>query len=115
MKRKTILQIACLMLIIIGVSQGASAQHYVADNAWFFRNFGTPELSWETYRDTFIGIPPTRNHASAGFDLLFYDYVYKTELSPPGNCYGMALMSLLILKKGGHLGYLCSLRSVSRR
>lgn len=94
-----------LLVSTLLITTSGYTQHYTADNGWYFRNFDTPELSWEKYRDTFIGIPPTKEHASSGFDLLFYEYVYKSELSSSGNCYGMSLMSLMILKKGGHMGF----------
>ncbi len=94
-----------MFLAWVGLSTPVWAQHWTADNGWAFHNFTTPEFSWELYRDTFIGIPPTRDPAASGFDVLFYDYVYKSELSANGNCYGMSLMAQLILEKGGHLGY----------
>ncbi len=94
-----------LFLAGMVIGSQAGAQHWTADNGWAFRNFDTAEFSWELYRDTFIGIPPTRDPAASGFDVLFYDYVYKSELGANGNCYGMSLTALLILEKGGHLGF----------
>ena len=79
--------------------------YYAEEMGWHFRNFRTDPLPWETYRDTFLGIPPTRDPVSSAFDVLFYDYLYKSGLSEPGNCYGMALHSLLMIKNGGHLGF----------
>lgn len=83
----------------------SNAQHFVEDNGWYFLNFGTPLLTWEQYRDTFIGTPPTYSYAASAIDAAFYDGVYKNQLSPPGNCYGMSLMAQLIRDKGGHLGF----------
>ncbi|MGI6456595.1 MAG: hypothetical protein ACOX5R_13390 [bacterium] len=88
-----------------GMVSYSSAQtpHYAAIYGWAFPNYTTPVLSWDIYRDTFIGIPP--DPPSSGFDWLFYDLVYRTELAGEGNCYGLSLMSLMMRKKGGHLGY----------
>jgi hypothetical protein len=83
----------------------AHAQHYAERNGWHFNNFSDPTYAWEIYRDTFIGIPPSYDPWSSAFDVLFYDQVYKDKLSANGNCYGMSLLSLMIVKKGGHLGY----------
>ena len=82
-----------------------AAQHYAQSSGWHFKNFSDPVYSWEIYRDTFIGIPPTEDALSSAFDVLFYNQVYKDKLSANGNCFGMALQSLMMLKKGGHLGY----------
>jgi hypothetical protein len=84
---------------------GATAQHYADRNAWHFDNFKDAEYPWDIYRDTFIGIPPTKDPWSSAFDVLFYDQVYKNKLSENGNCFGLSLMSLMMLKNGGHLGY----------
>jgi hypothetical protein len=83
----------------------APAQHYAERNGWHFDNFDTTELPWDIYRETFIGIPPTKDPFSSAFDVLFYDQVYKDKLSENGNCFGLSLMSLMMLKNGGHLGY----------
>jgi len=71
-------------------------------NTWFFDNFTKDSLTWEMFRETFIGVAPA---PSADFDQIFYDALYKTKLSKPGLCYGMDVMELLILKNGGHMGY----------
>ena len=83
----------------------AQAQHPAEKYGWRLDNFKDATLPWEIYRETFIGIPPTRDVAGSGFDVLFYDQIYQSELSKEGNCYGMSLMSLMMVKKGGHLGY----------
>jgi hypothetical protein len=80
------------------------ADDYASKNGWRFVNFDDSTLSWEIYRDTFIGIPPTEDVVSSAFDVLFYDQVYKT-LAKKGNCYGMSLLNLMMQKNGGHLGY----------
>jgi len=92
-------------LVMCVLAALARAQHYAERNAWHFDNFKDPTYSWEIYRDSFTGIPPDYDPWSSAFDVLFYDQVYKDKLSANGNCYGMSLLSLMILKKGGHLGY----------
>lgn len=81
------------------------AEDYPQTNGWSFNNFKTPSLPWDVYRDTFIGTPPEDDPVAAGFDSLFYHQAYETALSAAGNCYGMSLLSLMMLDKGGHLGY----------
>jgi hypothetical protein len=36
---------------------------------------------------------------------VFYDQVIKHKVTDRGNCYGMSLLSLMMLKHGGHMGY----------
>jgi hypothetical protein len=81
------------------------AQPYAQTSAWQFGNFKDASFPWDLYRDTFIGIPPTEDPWSSAFDVLFYEQVYKSKLSNDGNCFGMSLMSLMMLKNGGHLGF----------
>jgi hypothetical protein len=94
-----------IVLAITLCPAAAQAQPYAERNGWWFDNFPDATLPWDIYRESYIGIPPTRDPASSAFDVLFYDQVYKTELAKEGNCFGMSLLSLMILKKGGHFGY----------
>jgi hypothetical protein len=96
--------LAALFLALV-LSSSSHAQHWVERNTWRFDNFTTAELPWERYRDTFIGVPPERDPWSSAFDVVFYDHLYKTELSKEGNCYGMCLTALLLFKYEGHLGF----------
>ena len=98
-------RILVLALALTLCPAALAAQPYAETNAWRFDNFPDATLPWEIYRESYIGIPPTRDPASSAFDVLFYDQVYKSELAKDGNCYGLSLLSLMILKKGGHLGY----------
>jgi hypothetical protein len=98
-------QMLALILATALCPAAAQAQPYAERNGWWFDNFPDAALPWDIYRESFIGIPPTRDPASSAFDVLFYDQVYKSELSKDGNCYGMSLLSLMIQKKGGHFGY----------
>jgi len=92
--------------LVVALSAVASrGDDYAKDNGWWFRNFKDPTLSWDIYRDTFIGIPPTESAAASLFDALFYTKICKTELAKTGNCYGMSLLSVMIRKRGGHMGY----------
>jgi hypothetical protein len=101
MKSSTIL---CIAFIAAFPAAGA-AQPYAKTNAWQFGNFDDPTFPWDLYRDTYIGIPPNEDPWSSAFDVLFYEQVYKSKLSKDGNCFGMSLMSLMMLKNGGHLGF----------
>ena len=56
-----------------------ASAHYAERSGWRFDNFPDATLPWDIYRESFIGIPPTRDPASSAFDVLFYDQVYKSE------------------------------------
>ncbi len=97
-----------LMVLIVApllIPRASLAQYSVATDGWSFKNFNTKPMPWDVYRDTFIGIPPTEDAVSSPFDALFYEQLYKEKLSKAGNCFGMSLMSLMMLKNGGHLGF----------
>ncbi len=94
-----------LAFFVAALSIPLAAQHYAQSSGWQFDNFKDPVYAWDIYRDTFIGIPPSEDPWSSAFDVLFYNQVYKDKLSSNGNCFGMSLQSLMMFKKGGHLGY----------
>ncbi len=96
--------VIAILVALLG-TPASLAQYSVATDGWSFKNFNTKPLPWDVYRDTFIGIPPTEDPWSSAFDVLFYEQLYKEKLSKSGNCYGMSLMSLMMLKNGGHLGF----------
>jgi hypothetical protein len=87
------------------LTRASLAQYSVERDTWSFRNFNTKPMPWDVYRDTYIGIPPTEDPWSSAFDVLFYEQLYKEKLSKSGNCYGLSLQSLMMLKNGGHLGF----------
>lgn len=93
------------LVLTVLLASPTFADDYAAKNGWRFHNFSDPTFSWDIYRDTFIGIPPTEDPFSSAFDVLFYEQVYKSKLSADGNCFGMSLLNLMIQKNGGHLGF----------
>lgn len=101
MKIKFIYSFA-LIALLINMKTMAQNPLWVRDNTWYFDNFDQPELPWDIFRETFIGVAPS---PSGDFDLLFYNLLYKTELAKKGHCYGMDVLALMLLKNGGHLGY----------
>jgi hypothetical protein len=104
MKSRLWIQLTSLVLSVF-VATPVFADDYASKNGWRFLNFSDPTFSWDLYRDTFIGIPPTEDPFSSAFDVLFYEQVYKSKLSADGNCFGMSLLNLMIQKNGGHLGF----------
>ncbi|MGA9119160.1 MAG: hypothetical protein WB699_07310 [Bacteroidota bacterium] len=81
---------------------------------WGFQNFSTKKFSWDIYCHSFFGVPSDSNTAwmSSGFDLAFYDNVFKEKLPDPGgtgngagNCFGLSILSLMMNKFGGYLGF----------
>ncbi len=101
---KAKLPVLLLIMLIVTNPKRISAQDpaWVRDNTWFFDNFTKDTLSWDLFRETFIGVAPA---PSADFDGFFYDALYQTKLAAPGLCYGMDVMAMLIMKNGGHLGF----------
>jgi hypothetical protein len=92
-------------LLIALIAPTSRCDDFAKDNGWWFKNFKDATLSWDIYRDMFIGIPPTESVVASPFDALFYDQICKTELAKTGNCYGLALLSIMMRKNGGHMGY----------
>ncbi|HEY6062527.1 MAG TPA: hypothetical protein VIV35_02900, partial [Chitinophagaceae bacterium] len=80
----------------------AQDTNWVKNNTWYFDNFVRDTLPWSIFRETFIGVAPA---PAADFDQLFYSLMYQTKLAGPGHCYGMDVMSMLMKKNGGFLGY----------
>ena len=107
MKIPTSRSIAVLALIV-GLSppfwSAAEAQYSPEKLSWGFLNFGTTKFEWDRYRETYVGIP-SNPVLSSGFDILFYDLLYKSAISKDGNCFGISLMSALLNERGGHLGF----------
>jgi hypothetical protein len=89
----------------------AQAGDRVEELSWGFGNFVNSDyahccpadFNWPLYGESFIGAPSGAQLANTG-DLLIFP-LYKTKLARPGNCFGIALLSLLLNTKGGHLGF----------
>ncbi len=98
------LKLFSLLFLVMAIQYKALPQDpaWVRDNTWFFDNFTQAELSWDVFRETFIGVAPA---PSGDFDLMFYHALYKTELAKAGHCHGMDVMAVMMMKNGGHLGF----------
>jgi hypothetical protein len=107
---------AMFLLVACAMCQAALAgdDPEPAQYGWGFQNFTTKEFGWDIYCHCFFGVPSDSGTAwmSSGFDLLFYDQVFKTKLPDPGgtgngagNCFGLSLLSLMMNKYGGYLGF----------
>jgi hypothetical protein len=113
MKSRLCIRLASVALAIL-LATPAYTDDYALKNGWRFLNFSecpscTPPidntLSWAVYRDAMIGIPPAEDPWSSAFDVLFYEQLFKSQLSKDGNCFGMSLLNLMIQRNGGHMGY----------
>jgi hypothetical protein len=95
------------LVFSIFLASGLQAQdtNWVKQNTWFFDNFIRSEstISWDLYREGFIGLPPTYGEAFI-FDQVIFDQVYK-KLFPIGHCMGIDLMGLQLIRYGGYDGY----------
>lgn len=96
-------------LLLMGFALHTSrAQDPRVDYGWKFTNYTTPVLWWDIYANSFFAIPPTDSSGlTAPFDLLFYNLGFKTVLAANGNCYGLSLQAIVMMKDGGNLGYCC--------
>jgi hypothetical protein len=82
-------------------------------DGWYFTNWGEQgtycigscDLSWDLFRETYLGINPTRDCTEAPLDCAFYE-IFK-NCGANGNCGGMSLLALALFKYGGYMGF-CS-------
>ena len=88
--------------LLVHTKTDAQDTNWVKKNTWYFDNFVKDTLSWAIFRETFIGVAPA---PSADFDQLFYTFLFRDQLASKGHCYGMDVMSMLMKKNGGFLGY----------
>lgn len=76
---------------------------------WGFDNFTDAIFPWDLYCHTFFGIPSDKDLSwvTATFDRAFFELAYETKLPTTGggNCFGMSILSLMMNKYGGYLGY----------
>ena len=95
-----------LFLVCFAGTQDLQAQakdtSWLRQNTWAFENFDDTNVSWNIFRQTFIGVAPS---PSGDFDLVFYNDLYKNTLFNPGNCFGMDVLEMLIMEDGGYAGY----------
>ncbi|MGO4293680.1 hypothetical protein [Chitinophaga sp. RAB17] len=96
--------IRLLLIPLAFMAMPATAQdtNWIRNNTWYFDNFVQEEVSWNVFREAFIGVSAER---SADFDGLFYDALFKSAIVKDGHCFGMNALALLLLKNGGHLGF----------
>ncbi|HYM20488.1 MAG TPA: hypothetical protein VEW28_05725 [Candidatus Kapabacteria bacterium] len=99
-----------ILAITMAAQRPLLAQDGPEKYGWSFRNFPTATFYWDIYRNSMFGIPQDSSGLTAPFDLLFYSDCFKDKLaggSGGGNCFGLSLMSLIMNKDGGQLGYCC--------
>jgi hypothetical protein len=60
---------------------------------WSFRNFTTPNLTYDQFSDTFADVDPDELVWVHPFNRLYYELAYK-GISKNGNCFGMSLQSI---------------------
>ena len=84
-----------------------------ATDGWSFSNWGEApphclgscDLSWDLYRQAYLGIAAESDKYDAPLDLAFYE-LFKI-CAAQGNCGGMSLLGLALYKFGGYQGF-CS-------
>ena len=93
-------------LMLLGLGLWAQDTNFVKINTWSFDNYTKADslITWEMYRQNYIGIPPSYGDANP-FEQALFDHVYTTELFPKGLCFGMDLMAIQLLRYGGYDGF----------
>jgi hypothetical protein len=111
--RKTILILALLIVVFLAVPSYA-ADDFIEEHTWGFRNTtyftdggGNTILPWEVYVRSFIGICPDSNIAKVDcpLDYAFYHTYNAAFAVAAGNCFGMSLLTNIIYKEEGHMGF----------
>lgn len=94
----------CAVFFCIYECSNAQAKDtaWLLQNTWAFENFDDTNVSWNLFRQSFIGVAPS---PSGDFDIAFYEALYKNVLFNPGNCFGMDVTAMLIMQNGGYQGY----------
>ena len=106
MKKTSVVLLAGFLLILGAVSSTAQPYDhtYPQKYGWTnFDNFQTKDLPWTIFAESFIGISPTKDCVLSPMDCALYEIV--EPILSEGNCFGMSLLSVLLLKEEGHLGF----------
>lgn len=112
------------IFILVFVSQNKlytqdaiQGEEAVKKYGWGFDNFSDTLLSWDIYCHSFFGIPTNGSNSwiTDVFDKAYYETAFKTVLPAGhvngstidggGNCLGISLLSLMMNKYGGYLGF----------
>ncbi len=106
---KSILLCGVVIMLVLTPSWGwaQSSPHYAEEWGWYFDNFTTNTnqnpLSWELFRETYIGIPPEPVGQGKPIQA-FFNNVFQL-MPQQGHCVGMCVFSLLIRKNGAFDGF----------
>lgn len=98
--KRPILTLLISASLILGLAPCYGGDEYSEINGWHFVNFGIDELPWDIFAESYICIDPLDP-----IDQLFYAAYNAAFAVATGNCFGMSLLSVLILKEEGHLGF----------
>ena len=111
--RKIILILTLSIIVGLAIPSYA-ADEFIENHTWGFRNTtyftdggGTTVLPWEIYVRSFIGICPDSNEAKVlcPLDYAFYHTYNAAFAVASGNCFGMSLLTNIIYKEEGHMGF----------
>jgi len=111
--RKITLMLTLLIVVSLSIPLYA-ADEFIENHTWGFRNTtyftdggGTTVLPWEVYVRSFIGICPDSSEAKVlcPLDYAFYHAYNAAFAVAAGNCFGMSLLTNIIYKEEGHMGF----------
>jgi len=89
-------------IVLFGLIIGSIPSYgddYAKLNGWAFDNWDQNTVDWDIFQRAFIGV----SHDDP-LDSTFYHDIYSSYATD-GQCFGMSLLSVTILKEGGHLGF----------
>ncbi len=108
-RRRKTPSLACLAAALCAAAPHAEAAHEVETYSFGFRNFKSNEesgcsedITWKAYRNAYIGV--TVENFKSSLDWVIYSELVKPKTFRVGHCFGISLLSLLVAKRGGHLG-----------
>lgn len=111
--RKIILILTLSIVVGLAIPSYA-ADEFIENHTWGFRNTtyftnaaGDTVLPWEVFVRSFIGICPDSNEAKVlcPLDYAFYHAYNAAFAVASGNCFGMSLLTNIIYKEEGHMGF----------
>ncbi len=110
--RKITLILTLIVVVFLAIPLFA-ADEFIEKHTWGFRNTtyftdgGSTVLPWEVYVRSFIGICPDSSTAKVlcPLDYAFYHAYNAAFAVAAGNCFGMSLLTNIIYKEEGHMGF----------
>ena len=86
-------------ILFMGIVTSYAGDDYAKFNGWAFRNWEQDPVYRNVFQQAFIGVS-----SDDPMNGILYDEIYS-KYATGGQCFGMSLLSVTILKEEGHLGF----------